>query len=167
MPRELKALFTALPEARAQQKAAEAQALADRVSAMEREQEARERQRQALRDELAVTWDWLQQDGQELAAEMRAGGFRRLELLGPIDEAGQPGHGDVGDRLLVLIDDGELEIIRQDEHRVLRYLARELDDLLREPPAVLRALIDAVRTGAVWGRVEQQLREATAPRTGE
>lgn len=98
---------------------------------------------------------------------MRTGGFRRLELLGPIDEAGRPGHGDVGDRLLVLIDDGHLEIVRQDEHRVLRYLARELDDLLHEPPAVLRTLIEAVRTGGVWGRVEQQLREATAPRLAE
>lgn len=167
MPSDLKALFSSLPEARERKKAAEEQALADRLAAMQREADARERQRQALRDELAVTWDWLQQDGQELAAEMRQAGFIRLELLGPLDEAGQPSNGEIGSRLLILMDDGQLEVVRQDEYRVLRYLARELDELLHEPPGVLRALIDAVRSGEVWRRIERQLREATAPRVDE
>ncbi|MFZ5445760.1 MAG: hypothetical protein ACOZQL_37555 [Myxococcota bacterium] len=156
MPRDVKALFSSLPEARARRRAAEEQALAERADALRREAEERERQRQQLRAELAVTWDWLQQDGQELAAEMRAAGFGRLELLGPLGEDGQPST-DVGARLLVLMDDGALEIVRQDEYRVLRYLARELDDLLREPPAILRALIEAVRSEQIWERVAEQL----------
>ena len=135
----------------------------DRQEAAKKREEERKAQRAALRAELLVAWDWLQQDGQELAAEMRKAGFMRLELLGPLDEEGRECPWQLSARALVLLEDGQLEIVRQDDYRALRYLAHTADELLDvEPPGVTRAFVEAIRTGAVWQRIGQQLRESTA-----
>jgi hypothetical protein len=166
MPNDIRALFNDLPHARADRDAKQKQALADREENARLEKERRERERELLRTELTVAWDWLQGDGQELAAEMGKAHLMRLDLLGPLDESGKPCDWQLDARALVLMQDGQLEVVRQDEYRVLRYLARTMDDFLRvEPPGVTRAFIEAVRSNEIWQRVARQLREVTAPVT--
>lgn len=166
MPNDVRALFQELPAARAEREAKQKQAIVDREEAAKRAKEQRALEREKLRSELAVAWDWLQGDGQELAAEMTKANLMRLELLGPLDENGRECEWQVDARALVLMQDGALEIVRQDEYRALRYLARTSEDFLgTEPPGVTRAFIDAVRDGVIWKRVARQLREASAVST--
>ena len=163
LPKDIRTLFNELPQARADREALQKQRVLDREAAAKKLEEERKAQRAALRAELLVAWDWLQQDGQELAAEMRKAGFGRLELLGPLDEDDRECPWQLSARALVLMDDGQLEIVRQDDYRALRYLARTADELLDlEPPGVTRAFVEAIRSGSVWQRVGQQLRESTA-----
>ncbi len=164
LPNDIRTLFHDLPTARAEREARAKQAVLDREEAERLRAEERRVQRDALRAELAVAWDWLQGDGQELAAEMCTANFMRLELVGPIDPSGAPCEWQLDARTLVLMQDGQLEVVRQDEYRALRYLAPTADAFLDvEPPGVTRAFIEAVRSGEVWRRVGRQLREATAP----
>jgi|GEM_PF-5197135 hypothetical protein len=168
LPPDLRALFNDLPRARADKEARAKQAALDREEAERRRRETAEQEREQLRAELAVAWDWLQGDGQELAAEMRTAHFMRLELVGPLDEQGQPCEWQLNARAFILMQDGELEVVRQDDYRALRYCHRSLEDFLKtEPPAVTRAFIEAVRSGEVWKRVARQIREATAPTVDE
>ena len=169
LPKEIRTLFNDLPQARAERDALKKQRVIDRETEAKRLEEERKAQRAALRAELMVAWDWLQGVGQELASEMRKAGFGRLELLGPLDEEGRECPWQLSARALVLMDDGQLEIVRQDDYRALRYLARTADELLDiEPPGVTRAFVEAVRSGTVWQHIGQQLRESTAtPVDGE
>ena len=163
LPNEIRTLFADLPHARAERAARAGQEVRAREEAALREAEARKAQRQALRSELLVAWDWLLGDGQELAAEMRKAGFGRLELLGPLDEDGRECPWQLNARALILLEDGQLEVVRQDDFRALRYLMHTADELLDvEPPAVTRAFVEAVRTGSIWQRVAAQLRSSTA-----
>lgn len=168
MPRDLKALFDDLPNARAQRDAQARQAQQAREDAEQRRLAEDAAARARLRAELEVAWDWLQTDGQELAAEMKKASFLRLQLLGPLDVQGREVPWQLDARVLLLNDDGMLEVVRQDAYRELRYPVRSVDDFLNiEPPGFTRAFLDAVRSGAIWQRVAQQLRESTAPRVDE
>jgi hypothetical protein len=163
IPTDIRTLFNELPQARAERAAREKQQVLDREAEAKRQEEERKTQRQALKSELLVAWDWLLGDGQELAAEMRKAGFGRLELLGPLDEEGQPCEWQLSARALIMLDDGQLEVVRQDDYRALRYLIHTADELLDiEPPGVSRAFIEAVRSGTIWQRVATQLRASTA-----
>jgi hypothetical protein len=163
LPTDIRSLFAGLPDARAARTAQAQQQVREREEATLRQAEERKTQRAALRAELLVAWDWLLGDGQELAAEMRKANFHRLELLGPLDEDGQPCAWQLGARALVLLDDGQLEVVRQDDYRALRYLAHTADELLDiEPPAFTRAFVESVRSGTLWQRVATQLRASTA-----
>jgi hypothetical protein len=168
LPPELRTLFADLPRARAERERRELDAQRAREDAAQQQQQADARQRTALRAELAVAWDWLQTDGQELAAELRKAGFLRMQLLGPVDREGREQPWQLGARVVLLNEDGLLEVARQDDYRELRYPVRTVDDFLDvEPPGVTRAFIDAVRSGAVWERIARQVRESTAPRVDE
>ena len=163
LPNDIRSLFAGLPDARAARTAQAEQQLRDREEATRRREEERKAQRAALRSELLVAWDWLLGDGQELAAEMRQANFHRLELLGPLDEEGRESPWQMGSRALVLLEDGRLEVVRQDDYRALRYLVHGADELLDiEPPGVTRAFVEAVRSGTIWQRVATQLRASTA-----
>lgn len=166
LPEHIRALFNELPEARLAREQKERQAIADREAAAKAALEARDAERVALRADAQVTWDWLLSDGQELAAELRKANFQRLELIGPLDENGRPCEWHVGARALLLLEDGQLEVARQDDYRALRYVLHDAEELLRiEPPGVTRAFIDFIRSGAVWEQVARQLRASTAVRT--
>lgn len=168
IPNDIRSLFAELPRARLDRKTREEQIVRDREEAARKREEERKAQRQALRSELLVAWDWLLGDGQELAAEMRKAGFGRLELLGPLDEEGRACPWQLSARALILLDDGQLEVVRQDDYRALRYLMHTADELLDvEPPGVSRAFVEAVRSGAIWQRVSEQLRASTATRVEE
>jgi hypothetical protein len=161
-PHVLKA-FDELPRARAEREARELKARQDRDAAANARDEARATERQQLRTELLVVWDWVESDAQELAAQMSAFGFNRLLLSGPLDEEGRPCAWQLGARSIILMFDGTLELGRQDDYRELRYAHRSAEEFLSaEPPGVTRAFIDAVKSGAVWETVERQLRESTA-----
>lgn len=163
LPNDIRSLFAELPHARAERIARAEQLERERDEAARRREEERKAQREALRAELLVAWDWLLGDGQELAAEMRNGGFGRLELLGPLDEEGRECPWQLSARALILLDDGQLEVVRQDDYRALRYLLHTADEMLTvEPPGVSRAFVEAVRSGAVWQRIATQLRASTA-----
>lgn len=163
LPNDIRALFAELPQARANRTARTEEQVRLREEAAKRREEEQRLARQALRPELLVAWDWLLADGQELAAELRKANFSRLELLGPLDEDGHEGPWQLGSRALVLLDDGQLEVVRQDDYRALRYLVHTADELLEiEPAGVTRAFVEAVRSGAIWQRVAAQLRASTA-----
>lgn len=164
MPKDLRALFNDLPNARAARDAAAKQAELDRESAEKARLAADAEARTKLRAELEVAWDWLQTDGQELAAELKRANFMRMQLLGPLDPEGREVGWQLEARVLLLNDEGLLEVVRQDAYRELRYPVRTVDDFLSvEPPAFTRAFVEAVRSGAIWERVARQVREATAP----
>ena len=163
LPNEIRSLFADLPQARAERIARAEQQVRDQEEAARRRDDERRTQRAALRSEVLVAWDWLLGDGQELAAQMRTANFGRLELLGPLDEDGAECPWQLGARALVLMDDGQLEVVRQDDYRALRYLVHSADELLDiEPPGVSRAFVEAVRSGTIWQRVAAQLRASTA-----
>lgn len=164
LPKELKALFDDLPNARLRREEARQQAQREREEAERRRQQEAERERQALRNELAVAWDWAQTDGLELANELRKAGILRLQVLGPLDPSGAPVQWGPNARVLLINDDGLLEIVRLDDYRELRYPVRTMEDFLTvEPPGFTRAFVDAVRTQSIWARVTEALRAATAP----
>lgn len=164
MPKDLRTLFNDLPNARAARDAAQKQAEVDRESAEKARLAADAEARVKLRAELEVAWDWLQTDGQELAAEIKKASFLRMQLLGPLDSEGREVGWQLDARVLLLNEDGLLEVVRQDAYRELRYPVRTVDDFLNvEPPAFTRAFIDAVRSGAIWQRVAQQVRQSTSP----
>lgn len=164
MPRDLRALFDDLPKARADRDARAKQAELEREAEAQRQKDAANEARVRLRGELEVAWDWLQTDGQELAAAMKQANFMRLQLLGPLDPEGREVMWQLDARVLLLNDEGLLEVVRQDQYRELRYPVRTMDDFLSvEPPTFTRAFIDAVRSGAIWERVARQIRESTAP----
>jgi hypothetical protein len=168
LPRDLKSLFDELPNARAAREQRERDAVREREDAERQRKEAEEKARAQLRGEFEVVWDWLQTDGQELAAEMKKASFMRLELLGPIDREGREVPWQLEARVYLLNDDGLVEVVRQDPYRELRYPVRTLEDFISvEPPGATRAFIDAVRNGAVWRRVADQIRASTAPRVRE
>ncbi len=163
LPNDIRTLFAELPQARADRTARAEEQVRLREEAARRRAEEQRLAKDALRAELQVAWDWLLGDGQELAAELRTANFNRLELLGPLDEEGREGPWQLGSRALVLLDDGQLEVVRQDDHRALRYLVHTADEMLQvEPAGVTRAFVTAVRTGAIWRRVAEQLRASTA-----
>ncbi|MFO0596278.1 MAG: hypothetical protein U0228_13265 [Myxococcaceae bacterium] len=164
LPRDLRTLFDELPNARAARDDRIARARRDLEEAARKQEEEDERARASLRGELEVAWDWLLTDGHELAAEMRKAQFLRLELLGPLDREGRPVPWQLGARVFLVNDEGGLEVVRQDEYRELRYPVRTVEDFLRvEPPGVTRAFVEAVRAGAIWQRVAEQIRASTAP----
>jgi hypothetical protein len=168
LPKELKALFDDLPDARARREAARQQAQRDREEAERQRQAQVERERAALSNELAVAWDWAQTDGMELANELRKAGILRLQILGPLDPTGAQVPWGPNARVLLINDDGLLEIVRVDDYRELRYPVRTMEDFLSvEPPAFSRAFIEAVRTQRIWARVTEALRAATAPAVEE
>ncbi|MFT3708880.1 MAG: hypothetical protein QM817_14625 [Archangium sp.] len=168
LPRDLKTLFDDLPAARAARTEREQQAVRDRETAEAQRLEAEARARTQLRSEFEVVWDWLQTDGQELAGEMKKAGFMRMQLVGPLDRDGREVPWQLDARVYLLNDDGLVEVVRQDSYRELRYPVRTLEDFISiEPPGTTRAFIDAVRSGAVWRRVADQIRESTAPRVDE
>ena len=163
IPNDIRALFTELPQAREDRLARAAQQERQRDEAAKQREAQRLAEREALRSELLVAWDWLQGDGQELAAEMRKANFGRLELLGPLDEDGRECPWQLNARALILLDDGQLEVVRQDDYRALRYLLHTAEDLLSiEPPGVSRAFVETIRSGTIWQRVATQLRASTA-----
>lgn len=162
LPKELKALFAGLPQARAEKQQRAEQARLDEESAKEQAEAERQRQREALRAELSVAWDWLEGDGQELAAEFEKAGILRLEVLGPLDPEGREVPWQLDARVLLLNQGGQLEVVRSDPYRELRYPVRTMEDFLRiEPPSFTRAFVEAVRTGALYERVARHLREST------
>jgi hypothetical protein len=163
LPNDIRSLFAELPHARAERIARAEQLERERDEAARAQEEMRKTQRESLKPQLLVAWDWLLGDGQELAAEMRNGSFGRLELLGPLDEEGREAQWQLGARALILLDDGQLEMVRQDEYRVLRYLIHSAQEMLEtEPPGITRAFVEAVRSGSIWQRVATQLRASTA-----
>lgn len=163
LPNDIKTLFAELPQARANRTARAEEQARLREEAASRRAEEQRLARQALRAELLVAWDWLLGDGQELAAQLRAVNLTRLELLGSLDEDGREGPWQLGSRALVLLDDGQLEVVRQDDYRALRYLLHTAEEMLEvEPAGVTRAFVEAVRSGAIWQRVAAQLRASTA-----
>lgn len=164
LPPELKRLFDDLPQARADREARarqrEAQAATQREAAARAANDARQR----LKDELTVAWDWVLTDGLALAEQLDRHGLNRVRLLGPLDPEGRPCDWHApGARVFQMMFDGTFEVVRNDDFRALSYAHRTAEHFLEtEPPAVTRAFIDAVRSGAVWQTVAQQLRESVA-----
>lgn len=163
LPPDVKRLFAELPQARAEREARQKQKVDQRKTAAELAEIERAAARERLRSEMAVTWDWVLSDAQELAKEMDDNGINRLQLLGPINSEGQPSEWVPDARVIILMFDGTLEMVRMDDFRELRYAHRSAEEFLEtEPPGVSRAFIEAVRSGEVWRNVSRQVREVTA-----
>ena len=164
LPPELQKQFDDLPKARADRDERARQRQQAAEDAAQAKKTAAQLERERLRGDLQVAWDWVLTDGQSLAEQIDRHSLNRLRLLGPLDPDGQPCEWHVpGARVLLMMFDGTFEVVRNDDFRELRYAHRSAESFLEtDPPAVVRAFIDAVKSGALWQTVAAQLREAVA-----
>ena len=68
IPNDIRSLFAELPQARLERKTREEQLVNEREEAARKREEERKAQREALRSELLVAWDWLLGDAARVEA---------------------------------------------------------------------------------------------------